>query len=95
MNFNTLQISIIVLLISIIFGSYATSDEARQVPKSIRERSVDSNNEYVWFTRDAPDENGKPSYHQRKQHPWFHMKQDRKPFNPVYSLGKNSLYEKK
>ncbi len=41
------------LLVNIVFGLYTTSDDNRQFNKLLKQRSMENDNEYVWFTRDV------------------------------------------
>ncbi|CAF3444581.1 unnamed protein product [Rotaria sp. Silwood1] len=50
---NTVRFLILLLLVNVICGSYATSNDNRRFYQLLKPRSSDNNNEYVWFTRDV------------------------------------------
>ncbi|CAF3213339.1 unnamed protein product [Rotaria socialis] len=91
---NILRLLVFVLLVNTIFGSYGARNANQQLYQLLKQRSIDSDNEYVWFTRDTHDnfndENMKPN-HQRKIHNRFHLKNRHKTFNPKHTVGENAM----
>ncbi|CAF3845536.1 unnamed protein product [Rotaria magnacalcarata] len=80
--------------INAIFGSHEALNANQLLYKLLKQRSIDSDNEYVWFTRDIHDnfndENMKPN-HQQQIHNQFHLENPRKTFNPKHTVGENTL----
>jgi len=67
---NIARLLIFLLLVNIVFGLYTTSDDNRQFNKLLKQRSMENDNEYVWFTRDVSnniDEEEMKRDHFRKQ----------------------------
>ncbi|CAF1564614.1 unnamed protein product [Rotaria magnacalcarata] len=91
---NILRLLVFVLLVNAIFGSHGALNANQLLYKLLKQRSIDSDNEYVWFTRDIHDnfndENMKPN-HQQQIHNQFHLENPRKTFNPKHTVGENTL----
>ena len=56
MMFNIVRLSIFLLLVNILCGLYVTSDDNRRAYHLLKQRSAENDNEYVWFTRNIPDD---------------------------------------
>lgn len=50
---NLVRLSIVILLVNIVLGLDAVSDDNRRLYQLLKQRSADNDNEYVWFTRDV------------------------------------------
>lgn len=51
-----MRLLVFLLLINLILGLYVTSDDNQQFYRLLKERSAENDNEYVWFTRNIPDD---------------------------------------
>ncbi|CAF2432731.1 unnamed protein product [Rotaria sp. Silwood2] len=98
MIFNTVRLLIFLLLVNIIVGSYAASNDKRQFYQLLKPHSVENNNEYVWFTRDIhndiKNDELKQDY-QRKQKNSLRFKIFNKAINRKYPFGENIIHEPK
>ncbi|CAF1043537.1 unnamed protein product [Rotaria sp. Silwood1] len=95
---NTVRFLILLLLVNVICGSYATSNDNRRFYQLLKPRSSDNNNEYVWFTRDVHNDiniNEMKQDRPRKIQNLFSFKSFNKIFDRKYPLGENIIYEPK
>jgi hypothetical protein len=84
-----IRLLIFFLLVNILFGFYITSDDNGRLNQLLKQRSLENDNEYVWFTRNIPDETKQDQ--SRQQEDFFHSKM----FHRKYPFVKNVMHETK
>ncbi len=57
---NILRLFIFILSINILLGFVITSNDNQRIHPLLKQRSAENDNEFVWFTRDIPNEIIKP-----------------------------------
>ena len=58
---NILRVFILILSINILLGFVIKSNDNQRIYPLLKQRSTDNDNEFVWFTRDIPNDIIKPS----------------------------------
>jgi hypothetical protein len=88
-----LRLLILLLIVNIIFGFNVISDDNQRLYQLLKQRSAENDNEYVWFTRNAPTDEIKQDQLQKYQD-LIRSKILKNSFNRKYPLIENMMYEK-
>jgi hypothetical protein len=74
-------------MIHVLLGFYVRSNDNQRIYHLLKQRSLENDNEYVWFTRNIPDEEIKQQQQQQQDlFPW-------KFSNRKYPLNENPIYK--
>jgi hypothetical protein len=83
---NILRLIIFLFLVNLLLGFVIKSNDNQRIYHLLKQRSAENDNEFVWFTRDIPNEDYKFKQHE-DLFPWKIINQ-KYPFNinPTYKI---------
>jgi hypothetical protein len=95
---NIVRLLIFLLLVNIICGLSATSDDNRRFYQLLKQRSAENDYEYVWFTRDIHNDMDSEDIKReqlRKQQDLLRLKIFKNIFDRKYPFIENNMYKTK